>query len=66
MLFCILDFGLEHLSEVTQQMNFPWLMSNIKDRNTGKLLADGLEKLILQWKGKKVTSVNGKWSIQTL
>ena len=40
--------------ELAQRMNFPWLMSNVHDKKTGKLLADGREKLVFTWKGRKV------------
>lgn len=48
------DFGVEHLVELAQRMNFPWLMSNVHDKKTGKLLADGREKLVFTWKGRKI------------
>ena len=40
--------------ELSGKMNFPWLMNNVRDKHTGQLLAEGEEKLILDWKGKKV------------
>ena len=49
-----IDFGVEHLVELAGTMNFPWLMSNVCDKHTGRLLAEGKRKLILEWKGKKV------------
>lgn len=48
------DFGLDHLAEITGETNFPWLMSNVRDRHTGRLLADGEESLIIEWEGRKV------------
>ena len=34
--------------------SFPWLMSNVVDRETGRPLADGLESVALDWAGHKV------------
>ena len=50
-----LDFGVDHLVELAGKMNFPWLMSNVRDKHTGGLLAEGERKIILEWKGKKVS-----------
>ena len=49
------DFGEEHLTEVAKQMDFPWLMSNARLKKTGRRLADGHEKLILNCRGRKVS-----------
>lgn len=32
------DFGLDMLEELIDKTNFPWLLSNIRDRDTGALL----------------------------
>ena len=40
--------------DVAREMNFPWLMSNVKDKSTGELLAKGKESFITEWQGKKV------------
>ena len=56
MLFPVLDFGVDHLAEVAKEMAFPWLMSNARLHTTGRRLADGHEKLILNWRGRKVRS----------
>ena len=53
-LIVVSDFGLEHLVEIARQTNFPWLMSNVRDRHTGRLLAEGKESLIINWGGRKV------------
>lgn len=37
------------------EMNFPWLMSNVKSAATGRLLAEGEEKCIINWQGRKVS-----------
>ena len=54
-MFILLDFGVEHLAEVAKEMKFPWLMSNARLHTTGQRLADGHEKLILNWRGRKVS-----------
>ena len=41
--------------ELAGKMNFPWLMSNVRDKHTGGLLAEGERKIVLEWKGKKVS-----------
>ena len=33
------DFGVTQLMSLTKQCNFPWLMANVLDRETGKLLS---------------------------
>lgn len=48
------DFGVEHLATLAKEMEFPWLMSNARLHSTGKRLADGLEKLVIPWRGRKV------------
>ena len=55
----ITDFGLDHLVEVAGKMNFPWLMSNVRDKHTEQLLAEGERKIILDWRGKKVSGKTG-------
>ena len=53
--------------ELAQRMNFPWLMSNVHDKKTGKLLADGREKLVFTWKGRKVRlSPPTLWNLSNL
>ena len=48
------DFGVEHLISVANRTSFPWLMSNVRDRETGQMLAEGREKMVLEWQGRKV------------
>jgi len=48
------DFGVEHLVSIAGRTSFPWLMSNVRDRKTGRLLAEGWEKLVIEWQGRKV------------
>lgn len=48
------DFGVETLIELIGETNFPWLMSNCLDVKTGKPLAHGLEKVVLNFNGLKV------------
>ena len=42
LMFFFQDFGLETLGELVSRTTFPWLMSNVVDRETGGQLADGL------------------------
>jgi 5'-nucleotidase len=50
-----IDFGVDHLCEMTQKTKFPWLLSNIIDNLTNKPLADGQESCIIEWNGYKVS-----------
>ena len=34
--------------------SFPWLMSNVLDRETGRQLADGLRTHVIEWEGRRV------------
>lgn len=52
----IVDFGVDNLIDFKDKCNFPWLMSNVIDNETHKLLADGLEYVILERNGKKVSN----------
>ena len=45
---------MDELIEFKNNTNFPWLMSNVKDKLTKTLLADGIEKIIAEWHGRKV------------
>ena len=40
--------------DIASQTDFPWLMSNVRDKSTGRLLAEGQESHILDWEGRKV------------
>ena len=42
------------MNNIAKQTDFPWLMSNVKDRHTDQLLAEGHESHILVWNGRKV------------
>ncbi|XP_069183301.1 mannosylglucosyl-3-phosphoglycerate phosphatase isoform X2 [Procambarus clarkii] len=48
------DFGLERLIDVAGRTNFPWLMSNVDDNETGFPLADGILTHIMDWHGWKI------------
>lgn len=48
------DFGIEHLVSIAKETAFPWLLSNVRERSSGRLLAEGLETLVLQWEGRKI------------
>lgn len=42
------DFGVERLTVLIQETNFPWLISNVVDKYTNKPLANAKVKHILQ------------------
>ena len=48
------DFGVDHLVWVAEQTTFPWLMSNVREKATGELLANGHERIVMEWQGRKV------------
>uniref|UniRef100_A0A8D8ZQ47 Trifunctional nucleotide phosphoesterase protein YfkN n=2 Tax=Cacopsylla melanoneura TaxID=428564 RepID=A0A8D8ZQ47_9HEMI len=48
------DFGLEILRQRLSECNFPWLMSNVIDNETGRPLGEGKISHAVQWGGKKV------------
>ncbi|XP_030620769.1 5'-nucleotidase-like [Chanos chanos] len=48
------DFGVDVLEELTPQMNFPWLLSNVYDRFTSQMLGHGVENTIVTWNGLKI------------
>ncbi|KAJ8710361.1 hypothetical protein PYW07_009727 [Mythimna separata] len=48
------DFGLDVLSGLVAQCNFPWLMSNVIDNETGRPLGDGKITHALMCNGHKI------------
>ena len=48
------DFGMESLLDVVEQTNFPWLMSNIIDKETNTPLGDGKPFHIIDWHGIRI------------
>ncbi|XP_059471868.1 snake venom 5'-nucleotidase isoform X2 [Neocloeon triangulifer] len=48
------DFGLDVLLDWVSRTNFPWLMSNVLDNETGRPLADGKITHVVQWGGHKI------------
>ncbi|XP_014242312.1 uncharacterized protein LOC106662621 isoform X2 [Cimex lectularius] len=48
------DFGLEVLSKRVLDTNFPWLMSNVIDNETGRALGDGKVTHAVDWKSKRI------------
>ncbi|CAB3377336.1 Hypothetical predicted protein [Cloeon dipterum] len=48
------DFGLDVLLDWAARTNFPWLMSNVIDNETGRPLADGKITHVVQWGGHKI------------
>ena len=54
------DFGVGELIEFSTATTFPWLMSNVIDNMTGRQLADGEVKRIIDWYGRKVSLASYK------
>ena len=52
------DFGIDILNERVEKTNFPWLMSNVIDNETGRPLADGKVSHIIDWCGRKIGLVS--------
>ena len=48
------DFGIEELELRMAGFEFPWLLSNVLDRRTGKHLAGALESIEMEWNGVKL------------
>ncbi|XP_012556958.2 5'-nucleotidase [Hydra vulgaris] len=48
------DFGVDQLINFKRKTNFPWLISNVKDKITKTLLADGLRTVVAEWHGHKI------------
>jgi len=52
------DFGLDVLSEWTAECNFPWLMSNVIDNETGRPLGDGKISHLVEWQNQAIGIVS--------
>ena len=52
------DFGVDHLEKCVDQMNFPWLLSNIRDNINEEPLARGEVVHIIDHHGIKVNSLS--------
>jgi len=48
------DFGLETLESLAGRTDFPWLMSNVIDNETGRPLAEGKMHHIIERDGRKI------------
>ncbi|XP_077284564.1 mannosylglucosyl-3-phosphoglycerate phosphatase isoform X2 [Arctopsyche grandis] len=48
------DHGLEVLSKWVSMCNFPWLMSNVIDNETGRPLGDGKITHVVDWGGRRI------------
>lgn len=48
------DFGVGELIEFSAATTFPWLLSNVIDNMTGRQLAEGEVKRIIEWCGRKI------------
>ena len=43
------DFGIDTLVDFSSKCDFPWLMSNVTDNETGRPLADGKISHVVEW-----------------
>ena len=50
---------MDTLISVANQTKFPWLMSNVIDKETDRPLADGKTYHILEWEGRRIGLVRG-------
>ncbi|XP_066142642.1 mannosylglucosyl-3-phosphoglycerate phosphatase isoform X2 [Euwallacea fornicatus] len=48
------DHGLEVLSQWVAQTDFPWLMSNVVDNETGRPLGEGRITHVVHWAGRRI------------
>lgn len=48
------DFGIDQLEEMAAETNFPWLISNVSDKATGRPLANGLVSRMMDFHGRKI------------
>ncbi|KAJ8926041.1 hypothetical protein NQ315_009896 [Exocentrus adspersus] len=48
------DHGLEVLSEWVSKTDFPWLMSNVLDNETGRPLGEGRITHVVHWDGRRI------------
>merc|ERR1712007_368997 len=48
------DFGVDKLIKLAADTNFPWLMSNVVDKGTGRPLADGEVTRTMDFGGRKI------------
>lgn len=51
---CRTDFGVDCLTELVEKTTFPWLMSNVIDKETNAPLGDGKITYVLEKNGKKI------------
>lgn len=45
---------MDHLIEIANETNFPWLITNVLNKYTNRPLAEGEKYLILEWENVKV------------
>lgn len=48
------DWGVDQLVHMAAQSNFPWLISNVIDKKTGRPLAEGAATRLVDWHGRKI------------
>ena len=45
---------MEPLNDLVNKTNFPWLMSNVVDKETNRPIAEGKMSHIIEWEGCKI------------
>ena len=53
-LILLTDYGLERFSANQKMSEFPWIISNVTDSETGAPLGGGKVSHILEWEGRKI------------
>lgn len=49
--------GTENLEKLMGESNFPWLLSNVKDKATGKQLAGAERTVAVEFAGRKIGAI---------
>ena len=52
------DFGMDPLNDLVKGTNFPWLMSNVIDKETNRPLAEGKISQVIEWEGCRIGLVS--------
>ena len=52
------DFGMDPLNDLVKGTNFPWLMSNVIDKETNRPLAEGKVSQVIEWEGCRIGLVS--------
>lgn len=53
------DYGLDNFLALSAQCSFPWIMSNVMEKDSGRPLGGAKQTLLLEWQGVKVGLLGG-------